>query len=730
MDAFNRFLPAVPPTPSEFELATLAAISDTLFAQLTPEESSILLKESKSPLISSSDLSVYSQLSGSQLTPPQQIFELARKTLPDTVLKKLWLAIRLLSSSAGVLLLTAKYARPFPELSREEREDVFAILSNSPLLIKRLMFKGLQSVFLLKTYSPPETTSQHESLHKLLKYSTYAPSSSPEIKPSENLDHDFNFIHIPDSNSVVELSTDVVIVGSGAGGGVTASILARAGLNVIVVEKGKYYKSHEIPGSEGKGFDSLYQNGGLFTSDDGGINILAGSTFGGGTTVNWCASLIPQHFLRQEWASQGLGHFLSPAFQKSVEAAVSGIGVSTSGIEHNRANQMFMDGCKKLGMHIVDIPQNTRDEGHACGWCPWGCKQGRKQSSAQTFLVDADKHGAKFIQNCYIDKILISELFQKNTAVGVVGRVNSTPIKINAKIVVSSAGALNTPALLLRSGLKNKNIGKNLRLHPVGLAMGYFPDQEIKSWEGACMTTLKSRSTARCTPYYGSKLEVPSIHVAGYSVNLPWQSALNHKIEMSRLPHLLPIISLSRDRDSLASVEIDETGSPKVLFDISDYDKGSVLEGIVKGIEVLVALGAKEVKTSQSTIPWFKPTSTSLSDPNFVKYINHVKSVGVEPIYTGLFSAHQMGTAKMGVNPKTSVIAPNGECWEVSNLFVADASTFPTASGVNPMVTIYSICHSIGKFILAKQGLLKSNDVFYDDAVEANKIRWSKGVRL
>lgn len=57
-----------------------------------------------------------------------------------------------------------------------------------------------------------------------------------------------------------------------------------------------------------------------------------------------------------------------------MEAAVSGIGVSTSGIEHNRANQMFMDGCKKLGMHIVDIPQNTRDEGHACGWCPWGCK--------------------------------------------------------------------------------------------------------------------------------------------------------------------------------------------------------------------------------------------------------------------------------------------------------------------------------------------------------------------
>lgn len=94
--------------------------------------------------------------------------------------------------------------------------------------------------------------------------------------------------------------------------GVIASQLAQAGKSVLVIEKGAYHHEEEFIFEESAGFANLYENGGFAPSYEGGISILAGSVFGGGTTVNWSASLKLQHFVREEWAKQGLSHFMSP----------------------------------------------------------------------------------------------------------------------------------------------------------------------------------------------------------------------------------------------------------------------------------------------------------------------------------------------------------------------------------------------------------------------------------
>ena len=174
-------------------------------------------------------------------------------------------------------------------------------------------------------------------------------------------------------------------------------------------------------------------------------------------------------------------------------------------------------------------------------------------------------------------------------------------------------------------------------------------------------------------------------------------------------------ICLGRDKGS-GSVEIDANGQPRVHYTISDHDRKSLEDGVQKMLRVAVASGATEVGTLQQNMGSFCPTPATgsgsaddmpagVADPAFQEYCAKVQKVGVKPNSCGLFSAHQMGTCRMGVDPATSAVDQDGQSWEVRNLYVADASTFPTPSGANPMVTTLSIAHMVAQGIKKKIGL-------------------------
>lgn len=292
-----------------------------------------------------------------------------------------------------------------------------------------------------------------------------------EYKPGPQFQYEFLQFSAGDEPEVIE--TDVVIVGSGFGGAVSAANLAAAGHNVIVVEKSYHYPSTSLPMAEAEGGIHLFENGGFTTTDDGSMFNISGSTWGGGGTVNWSASLQTQSFVRREWAEDfNLPFFATAEFQKSLDKVSNHMGVSAKAIRHNHGSNVLLEGARKLGYTAQAVPQNTLGHEHYCGYCMLGCGMAQKQGPAVSWLPGAARDGARFIEGYHVERVLFEQTRGKKTAVGVKGLWTSRsasggvdgPISerttreliIKAKKVILSCGALWSPLVLLSSGLKVK----------------------------------------------------------------------------------------------------------------------------------------------------------------------------------------------------------------------------------------------------------------------------------
>lgn len=168
---------------------------------------------------------------------------------------------------------------------------------------------------------------------------------------------EYDFLQFPPGSGEEVIETDVVVVGSGCGGAVVAKNLTEAGNRVIVVDKGYHYRPEHLPMTEADAGIHLFMNGGLESSDDNSIVVIAGQTWGGGGTVNWSASLQTQGFVRKEWADAGLPFFTSSEYQNSLDRVCQRMGVSAEHIEHNKANRIVLEGARKLGYSCKAVPQ-------------------------------------------------------------------------------------------------------------------------------------------------------------------------------------------------------------------------------------------------------------------------------------------------------------------------------------------------------------------------------------
>ncbi|KAL7751307.1 hypothetical protein RI367_003167 [Sorochytrium milnesiophthora] len=678
--------------PSSVPRILLSALLDTI---VQPVPVAALLES-----LHQGDESRLSQLAavkGTDVVSPDELWTALHTRLTPYLFTKVHMGLRAMDSKIGMAVLTnGRFLRAFPDLDPEERIAMLLSLTNasidSPLVAKKSLFKVITAIVCVLCYGSPK-------LHDLVGEATGYTTHDPERDNKAAFDYPYNFIKV--SEDKAELETDVVVVGSGAGGGVAAAILAQSGKRVLVLERGKHYRADELHGSESKALELLYDNGALTTPEEGNLNILAGATFGGGTAVNWCASLRPPDAVRAEWATKfGLKHFASPEFTATLDKVCARLGVSTDNIEHSAANSLLLSGCEKLGYPAATIPQNTANRKHNCGWCPFGCKAGDKQSSAVTYLVDANEAGAMFIDQCFVNTVTHKKGVVTGVQATVAGKYRLT---VKAPIVVVACGSLYSPALLQRSGLKNRNIGRNLRVHPALCAWGYFPDRKIDAFSSSIMTAVSTVAEDLDGHHYGAKIEVPSAHLGAYQVLQGWRSPTQSKTAAARIGSMCPLLVLVRDRDSKASVETNSAKDPVLHFEMSEFDRHSATEGLAKALDVLVTSGASEVHTAQRHLPPFKPKSTDVKDPEYQAYLAQLRKIGVDPQTTAIACAHQMGSCRMGNSPKTSAVNPDGETWEVKNLFVADASLFPTASGVNPMITTYAMGHTVADRIVQRE---------------------------
>lgn len=273
-------------------------------------------------------------------------------------------------------------------------------------------------------------------------------------RPGPSFDYKFLQFSMPAVSTPVVLDFDVVIVGSGVGGGVSAKNLAEAGFSVLVVDKSYYYPPSSLPMTEAQGHIHMFDNGGVSQSQDGSMNIISGSNFGGGGSINWSACLQTQGYVRKEWAKT-LPMFESEEFQEALDRVSDRMGVSDKHIRHNHGNQKLLEGARRMGYAAKAVPQNTNGNEHYCGHCALGCSGGEKQGPNVCWLPDAARAGAQFIEGLDVERVLL----EKGKAVGIKGVWTSREkekreVVVKARRVIVSAGTIYSPILLKKSGLK------------------------------------------------------------------------------------------------------------------------------------------------------------------------------------------------------------------------------------------------------------------------------------
>ena len=225
----------------------------------------------------------------------------------------------------------------------------------------------LQSTVLAMFYTVPNEASQNPTWPAL-----GFPGPLLEPPTAVQFPKTLTVAELPDSESIT-LSVDAVVVGSGAGGGVVAARLAAAGMRVLVLEKGAYRNEPDLPQLEALSFPNLYLGGGFVWSTDASVGLLAGSTVGGGTTVNSMACLPTPEYVLAEWLEAGMEGASSDEFGPHIESVMQRINAVSANTVHNSVNRILNRGLDAAGLHRNTLARNAKEnDDRFCGECNAG----------------------------------------------------------------------------------------------------------------------------------------------------------------------------------------------------------------------------------------------------------------------------------------------------------------------------------------------------------------------
>jgi hypothetical protein len=593
------------------------------------------------------------------------------------------LLLALLRRGLGGLILYGR-AKAFTRLDSSERPEAFRRIELHRLGEIRRGAKALKSLV-----ATAWVTTEEPSIRPLAwdAMGYPGPIGPPPPKPKT--------IHTVDIDRDSAFTCDVVVVGSGAGGGTAAGVLASAGLSVIVVEAGDYRNESDFNHLEADAYRDMYLDGALKSTADGGIHVLSGATLGGGTVINYTTSFPTPHSVRREWDEvAGFAEvFTGDRYEESIAAVSRRFEVNRDNGSPSLRAQLLEKGLRELGWHVDEMPRNAvgcREED--CGYCTMGCRIGAKRSTLQTYLQDASDAGAVVITGAQADHVTTDG----GRATGVIARSGGSTITIEANVVVLAAGSLNTPAILLRSGIRGSAVGDYLRLHPVTAVWARF-DQRVDPWTGILQTRYSDEFADLDGEGYGFRFETAPVHPLFPAAFIGWEDGESFKRDVLGLGYLDVGGILLRDRGH-GKVRVRSDGTPIWKYKISRVDQAHVREGVRRAAELYIAAGAIElISSTVFPVRWQRTEGHDLD-----YFMSGVDRVGYGSNQTSYFTFHQMGSARMGTDPSRSVVDHRNECHVVRGLFVMDGSCFPTSSGVNPMLSIAAIAHR-GATMLAER---------------------------
>ena len=577
----------------------------------------------------------------------------------------------------------------FRDLDQDGKDAYLMAWATSRLGRQRSTFQVLKRLSLFFAYADPGPEGTGNPNWTAIGYGPLrvpVEPGPPAVRP------------VPIERSTV-MEADVVVVGSGAGGGVVAAELARRGRSVVVVEAGPFVREAEMPLTEIDGLDRMYLDHGLLASDDAGLVLFSGSVLGGGTTINWASCFAPPEWLRAEWAREhGLDGFDGGETQADLLALREELTFAPPPLIPQK-DEVILRGAASLGWEAGPMERNAVACGD-CGACGFGCRRGAKLSGPVLHLAEAARHGARFLVDAPVRRVIVSD--GRATGVEAVAR-DGHRVTVRAPRVVVAAGALRTPAILERSGLAHPALGRYLRVHPVPVVIGRY-GQPIEMWRGTMQAARSRHFFGPGRPGGGPggfMIESAPAHVGVAASLLPWEGRVASEAMLGDLRYVAPLIAVCRDLDG-GTVSLRRSGTVRIRYRLSDRDGETVRAAAAALAQVHRAANALEIVVLAT------PAPRSYAGDHFEGFLRRLARLDVAPNRLFITSAHQMGTARTGADPSDHVCDPRGHVRAdargalVAGLYVADGSLFPTASGVNPMVSVMALARRVARTVAAE----------------------------
>ena len=453
---------------------------------------------------------------------------------------------------------------------------------------------------------------------------------------------------------------DVVVVGSGAGGGVVAGELSQRGRGVLLLETGPHRTAADFTRWEAKATHDLFWPIRFGALPDGDVvAFLAGRCVGGTTTINTKVALRAHDLDVAKWhAATGLTNDRGEPFAVSDLAPyydrverVLGVRERT---DWTTSVHTVERGFRALDAELEPVTSYTDANCSRCGSCMQGCATNAGKSTMNTYIADALARGLLELRaGATVERVLVDG--GRATGVEYVDGGGQRHA-VRADAVVVAGGALNTPQLLIRSGLRSQAIGKHLGLHPVRLVYGLFDEPQDAH--------MVYPITAHCMKHQHD--EDGGFVVEGTTIQDPISFATTLRDEdgplwganlvdaVRRFRHWVGLLAMANDENN-GTVVVDENGGER--FDLD-----------------------------------FRPSELERIDASFEFSRRVLEAAGATRVcWTGLASTHVQGTCRMGDDPARSAVDRTGESHEVERLFVGDASLIPRTLSVNPSLTIMAL---------------------------------------
>jgi len=497
---------------------------------------------------------------------------------------------------------------------------------------------------------------------------------------------------------------DVAIIGSGAGAGISAELLARAGLQVVIIEEGPLKSSSDFNQKEAEAYPALYQESAGRKTADKGVTILQGRCVGGSTTVNWTSSFrTPLDTLRYWQQKFALPDYTNDALAPYFQQAETRLNMGPWLVAPNENNDLLRRGAARLGIPAAAIARNVKGCWNL-GSCGMGCPTNAKQSMLVTTIPAALDLGATLLVETRAEQFeLVNGRLRSVRCIAV--KPNGAPVEsgvsattIIAKHFVLAAGAINSAALLLRSNAPDPHgrLGRRTFLHPVVMSAAIM-SQKVEAWAGAPQTIYTDHfmGTQPIDGPIGFKLEAPPLHpvifastVFGYGQE---QAAM-----LAQFPNTHVLLALLRDgfheEAAGGQVKLRGDGSPELDYPLTDFVMAGARRALLAMMEIQFAAGARQVLPMHESA---RPCN------NWTEGRQAVAALAMQPLLTKVVSAHVMGGCGLAGTQALGVTRPDGVHWQLDNLSIHDGSIFPTSIGANPQLSIYGIVNRLA------QGLVK-----------------------